>query len=156
MRTVEFVDTSVLCNFLDVPGKNQDRDAVRRIMREKVEEGVQLIVPISAVVETGNHITHLQDGAVRRVCAERFVKTLRACADDELPWVLHRVAWDEHFFTKLCDGVAGTGPFVECATQGLGCGDLAILVERELYVERSAIERAGVWTLDAQLAAFAA
>lgn len=34
--------------------------------------------------------------------------------------------------------------------------DLAILVERELYVGRSAIERAGVWTLDAQLAAYAA
>lgn len=156
MRAVEFVDTSVLCNFLDVPGKNQDCDAVRRTMREKAEGGMQLILPISAVVETGNHITHLLDGAARRACAERFVKTLRAIAAGELPWVLHQVAWDERFLLKLCDGVAGAGPFVECATQGLGAGDLAILVERELYLERSAIERAGVWTLDAQLAAYAA
>lgn len=155
MRTVEFVDTSVLCNFLDVPGKNQDRDEVRKSMREKVDGGVQLIIPISAVVEAGNHITQLRDGAARRACAERFATTLRAIAAGELPWVLHQVAWDEQFLVKLCDGVAGTGPFVECATQGLGAGDLAILVERELYLERSAIERAGVWTLDAQLAAYA-
>lgn len=115
-----------------------------------------MIVPISAVVETGNHITHLPDGAARRASAERFVKTLRAIAGGELPWVLHQVAWDECFLSKLCDGVAGTGPFVDCATRGLGSGDLAILVERELYLERSAIDRAGVWTLDAQLAAHAA
>lgn len=156
MREVEFVDTSVLLNILDVPGKNQDRERVVEELREKTARGAQLIIPVSAVIETGNHITNLPDGHSRRVCAERFEKLLGAVARDDFPWALHQLDWGDRFLEKLCLGVAGTGSFVNCATQGLGCGDLAILVERELFLERSAITRARVWTLDEQLAAYAA
>jgi len=156
MREVEFVDTSVLLNILDVPGKNQDRERVVEELREKNARGVQLIIPVSAVIETGNHITKLSDGHSRRVCAERFEKLLSAVARGDVPWALHQLDWGDRFLEKLCAGVAHTGSFVGCAMQGLACGDLAILVERELFLERSAITRARVWTLDKQLAAYAA
>ena len=155
MREVEFVDTSVLLNILDVPGKNQDHEGVVEGLREKNARGVQLIIPASAVIETGNHITNLADGHSRRICAERFEKVLGAVARGELPWALHQVDWGDRFLERLCVGVVGTGSFVDCATQGLGCGDLAILVERELFLERSAFSGARVWTLDEQLAAYA-
>lgn len=156
MRDVEFVDTSVLLNIFDVPGKNQDREGVVDALGEKDARSVQLIIPASAVIETGNHITNLPDGHSRRICAERFETLLGAVAHGEVPWALHQLDWGDRFLEKLCMGVAGTGSFVDCATQGLGCGDLAILVERELFLERSAISRASVWTLDEQLAAYAA
>jgi len=156
MREVEFVDTSVLLNILDVPGKNQDRERVVEELPEKNARGVQLVIPVSAVIETGNHITNLPDGHSRRVCAERFEKLLSAVARGAVPWAMHQLPWGDRFLEKLCLGVAGTGSFVDCATQGLGCGDLAILVERELFLERSAVNTARVWTLDEQLAAYAA
>jgi hypothetical protein len=137
-------------------GQEPELEGVVEGLREKDARGVQLIIPASAVIETGNHVTNLQDGYSRRICAERFEKVLGAVARGEVPWALHQLDWGDRFLEKLCVGVAGTGSFVDCATQGLGCGDLAILVERELFLERSAISRAEVWTLDAQLAAYAA
>ena len=50
-RRVEFVDTSVLCNLLDVPGKNQDRKNVLRALEER--RACDLILPVTAVIETG-------------------------------------------------------------------------------------------------------
>lgn len=120
MREVEFVDTSVLLNILDVPGKNQDRQRVVGELGEKDARGVQLIIPVSAVIETGNHITNLPDGHSRRICAQRFEKVLGAVARGELPWALHQLDWGDRFLEKLCVGVVGTGSFVDCCHAGPG------------------------------------
>lgn len=62
---------------------------------------------------------------------------------------------DERMLTKLCDGTAETGGFVDLAGAGiLGTGDLAILAERELYQQRTSGVEVGVWTYDARLAAY--
>jgi hypothetical protein len=77
MREVEFVDTSVLLNILDVPGKNQDRQHVVEELREKTARGVQLIIPVSAVIETGNHITNLPDGPLAPCLCRAFREAAR-------------------------------------------------------------------------------
>jgi len=38
--TVRFIDTSVLCNLVDVPGRNQDRDRIREEFAALLEEGL--------------------------------------------------------------------------------------------------------------------
>jgi hypothetical protein len=155
MREVRFVDTSVLCDLLDVPGKNQHREAVQAELRELVAAGVQLVLPIAAIIEAGNHIVHLGDGSARRMCATRFVHLLRATAEGTLPWVLHAVAWNDAMLHMLCDGTALTGPFVELAASGmLGTGDLSILVERDMYARRTAGTDVRVWTHDQRLGAY--
>lgn len=155
MREVRFVDTSVLCDLLDVPGKNQQRDVVREELKELVAAGGQLVLPIAAIIETGNHIVNVGDGGARRACAERFVALLRATAEGRLPWVMHAVAWDDAMLHRLCEGTTATGPFLELAAAGLlGTGDLSILVERDLYAARTAGIAVTVWTHDQRLAAF--
>jgi hypothetical protein len=155
MREVRFVDTSVLCDLLDVPGKNQQRDTVQAELRELVAANVQLVLPVAAVIETGNHIVHVAEGSARRACAERFVRLLRATAEGVLPWVLHAVAWDDAMLHALCDGTAATGSFLELAAAGmLGTGDLSILVERDLYASRTSGTTVTVWTHDQRLAAY--
>lgn len=155
MRQVRFVDTSVLCDIIAVPGKTQRHNTVVAELRELVKAGVPLVLPIATIIETGNHIAQAADGDARRACAERFVTLLRATANGQMPWVLHAVAWDESMLTLLCDGTAHTGAFVDLAAAGLlGTGDLSILAERELYRRRTAGVEVTLWTHDEKLSAY--
>jgi hypothetical protein len=155
MAEIRFVDTSVLCDLLKVPGKCQRHDEVREELEVLRGSGVQLVLPIASVIETGNHIAQAEGGRARRACAERFVGLLRLTAEGGAPWVLHSVAWDGRMLDLLCDGPGQVGAFVEMAGSGtLGAGDVAILAECELYASRTAGVRVSVWTHDERLAAY--
>lgn len=149
---VKFVDTSVLCNILEVPGRDQHRDDVLCALRALLEEGAELIVPTAAVIETGNHISQINDGGVRRKAAERFEKMLRHTIAETAPWKFNNAFWDAAFIAELCDG-GGTGTSLTAhATAGdIGVGDLTILAEADQYRRRSRLADVTVWTLDAQL-----
>lgn len=155
MREARFVDTSILCDLLEIPGKCQQQEVVRSELDVLVKGGTDLILPIAAIIETGNHIVQVHDGRARRACAERFVKLLEATAEGRLPWVLHAVAWDERMLRTLGEGTSLTGPFVELAGRGdLGAGDLTILAECELFATRTEGVVVRVWTHDRKLAAY--
>lgn len=155
VREARFVDTSILCDLLEVPGKCQQQEQVREELKDLVRRRVDLILPIAAIIETGNHIVQVGDGRARRACAERFVKLLDATAEGKLPWVLHAVAWDERMLRALSGGTSLTGPFVDVAGRGdLGAGDLIILAESELFAARTAGVIVRVWTHDQRLAAY--
>jgi hypothetical protein len=153
---VEFVDTSVLCNLLEIPGKSQHRDKVVEELKRKLEaRDCDLLLPMTAVIETGNHIAQLADGRVRRSCAERFSEVLRMVADGEAPWALNEVEWDAGHLRSLIKGGRTGSNLVEHACNRLGCGDLNILVERDRYLTRTSGVQATVWTLDALLSSYA-
>lgn len=84
--TICILDTSVLCNVLDIPGKNQDRDAALAKLRDWIDEGAALLLPLAAIYETGRHISQLADGSLRRRIAMRFVDQVRKAIDGESPW----------------------------------------------------------------------
>ena len=151
-----FVDTSVLCDLLDVPGKAQQQATVRQELENFITRRVQLVLPVASIVETGNHIAQAAQGGARRTAAERFVRLLRLTIAGNLPWVLHSVAWDSRMLGLICDGTPRTGHFVDLAGNGqLGAGDVSILAECELYRQRTAGVEVGVWTHDNLLAAYA-
>ncbi len=155
MPIVSFVDTSVLCDLLKVPGKCQRHEEVRAELQRQHEAGVQLVLPIASIIETGNHIAQAGDGHGRHASAKAFVELLRLTAEGGAPWVLHSVAWDRRMLALLCDGPGEIGTFVEMAGTGvLGAGDIAILAERELYAMRTAGVDVRVWTHDERLAAY--
>ncbi len=155
MATVSFVDTSVLCDLLKVPGKCQRHDEVRAELQNLSEAGVQLVLPIASIIETGNHIAQAGDGHGRRASAKAFVELLRLTAKGGAPWVLHSVAWDGRMLALLCDGPGQVGTFVQMAGTGiLGAGDMAILAECQLYTMRTAGVDVRVWTHDERLAAY--
>lgn len=56
--TVWFVDTSVLVNLLDLDGFNQDKKAVADGLKQRLDAKHTMILPITAIIETGNHIAH--------------------------------------------------------------------------------------------------
>jgi hypothetical protein len=155
---VVFVDTSILCALLRVPGKDAGHEDVRAEFRTRHAAGDLFILPLTAVIETGNHIEQIEDGLGhhRRRCAEGLCAILRLVADGTAPWVLHRVTWDDRLLGRFCDGGPGSPPFVDVAGPGqLGGGDLSILVERDFYREARAHVPVEVWTLDRRLEAWA-
>ncbi len=151
-RPVWFVDTSIFLNLLDVPGFSQDRERVVDDFRAKQKSG-SLILPVAAVIETGNHVAQLKNGLARREAARKFGDALLLVSDGRAPWELNSSKWDDDFLHRLVSGGMTGLTLVEHAIRGVGCGDLSILVEREIYRERTGLSDVRIWTLDAKLAA---
>lgn len=151
---VVFIDTSVLCNLLRVPGKAQHQDEVRADYEMHRATGDTFVLPMAAVIETGNHIEQLEEslGYHRRRCAEGLVNILRLVAGGDEPWVLHELSWDAEYLRRFCDGSDTTPAFVDVATAGaIGGGDLSILIERAQYRERVQGQVVELWTYDDEL-----
>lgn len=155
-RRVEFVDTSILCNLLEIPGKCQHREKVVEEYRAKQESrDCDLLLPVTAIIETGNHIAQLGHGRQRHSCAQRFAGMLRMVVDGNAPWALNEVEWNAAHLEALIAGGRTGSTLVEHACSGLGCGDLNILIERDRYLARTSGVLASVWTLDTLLSAHA-
>jgi cytochrome P450 len=153
--SVIFLDTSVLCELIGVPGMDSQRTKIDADFRLRVGNGEQFVIPVTAVIETGNHIE--QAAGDRRAAAERFIAVLRAAVEGRKPFRLWRVAWDDAFIGALCDGNSTHQTFVDLAGNGLlGAGDVAILVERDRFIAETAYKAAEVevWTLDNTLRAY--
>lgn len=86
MSDIVIVDSSVLLNVLDIPGFNQHRDDVLERFGQLVDAEDHLLLPLAAVIETGDHVADLRDGRERRRYAERFRDCIHEALRDEAPW----------------------------------------------------------------------
>jgi hypothetical protein len=150
---VTMIDTSILCELLEVPGKCEQHAAVRNEFEKRADAGERFIIPITAVIETGNHIA--QADGNRRAAAERLKRLLDLARSSTAPFILNTTAWDDTFLADLCDGDSTGQPLIDLLGNGqMGAGDVAILVERDRVKARSALDSVGVWTLDGVLGAY--
>ncbi|MGI9032649.1 MAG: hypothetical protein ACR2HY_02980 [Acidimicrobiales bacterium] len=156
MSRVTFIDTSVLCELVRVPGKTQRAAEVRSEFEARVGAGEQFVLPVTAVIEAGNHIA--QAAGDRRGAAERLDQVIRAAGAGRAPFRPNLVSWDGPFLAALSAGNATGQSFVDLAGNGLmGAGDVAILVERDRFVAESAfgVADVGIWTLEHVMGAYA-
>jgi predicted nucleic acid-binding protein len=144
MSAIVIVDTSVLLNILDVPGRNQNRAGVLAELGRLIEASDHLFIPMAAIVEVGNHIAQLANGAARRATAQRFIAEVRKALADEAPWKPINFPSNQEVLSWL-DG------FPDAAMQGLGIGDLSIKKEWEGLCAKYKMSRVRVWTLDGDL-----
>lgn len=146
--TVVLVDTSVFLNVLDMPGFNQHRLAVLVELERRLDSTQELLLPIAAIIETGNHIGHLSDGRLRRRAAETFVDEVRKALDGTAPWVPARpIAIDD-----IGDWLQG---FPDHAMAGRGLGDVSIIAEWQRQRLLSPQRRVEIWSLDDHLQGYA-
>lgn len=68
MADIVLLDTSVFLNVLNIPGFNQDFGRIRDEFERRIRKADHFLLPMATIWETGNHIAHLPDGTVRRVC----------------------------------------------------------------------------------------
>ena len=75
-RKVIIFDTSVLCCWLKVPGQDTcgpnydkwDFDRIDRTIADEMEKRSTFVLPLAAIIETGNHITQIAGD--RRIIAQ--------------------------------------------------------------------------------------
>lgn len=153
MAGAVFLDTSVLCNVLDVPGKNGERDQVMPRFETLRTDGTLLVVPIAAVIEVGNHISQLPEGA-RRNRSEVFETFLRQSLSATPPWVVSGAPWDIGFLDGLLTGHTRRPGMVDLCDRGVGTGDGSILLEVERFRQRADLPSnlpIELWSLDRAL-----
>jgi len=150
MITVHFIGTSVLLNILEIPGRSQSRKRILQEMKDFTEAGDKFILPLATIIETGNHIAHINEGNMRRDCAERLSITIKKVLSDTLPWAYNKGEISDDDLWKIAEG------FPHYAQQqNMGLGDLSILTEYLRYKNKHKRHfRVKLWSLDEHLCAF--
>ena len=144
MFDIAIVDTSVLLNVLDVPAFNQDRADVFAEFVELVNFGTNLLLPMAAIFETGNHIARLPDGRQRRRYADLFRDSIHDALEGKAPWVPIRFPDSQQVAGWLKD-------FPDHAMRGPGMSDLSIIKAWEIECSRHPGRRIRIWSLDQHL-----
>jgi hypothetical protein len=153
--TVWLVDTSILCEILEVPGKVSQHEVVYEEFTKRALEKHSFVIPVTTIIETGNHIANAKTGD-RRAAAIRFHKLLTDVQNKAIPFRLEAVTWNADFLQRLLDGDSTNELLVDLIGNGrFGAGDISILVERDLLRSRSSLPDVRIWTADAELQAYA-
>ncbi len=142
--TIVLIDTSIFCNVLNIPNRNQQHAAVKQTLREYLEVRHTLLLPLTTIIETGNHIAQQSD---RFRVAERFVEQVGQALAGKSPFIA-TPALDQATLAILLND------FPDFAKRGIGLGDCAIIAEfdrqRSLHPQRRVL----VWSLDHHLSSY--
>ena len=133
MRKVLLIDTSLLCVWLKVPGKETtgnnkwDFELVNEKILTEIEKGTTLVLPLATVIETGNHIAQAKttNSDSKRITSEKFAEIMIYAADEKSPWVAFReqiVLWEAEGLKNLAE------KFPNQAVEKTSMGDASIVV----------------------------
>ena len=133
MRKVLLIDTSLLCVWLKVPGKETagnnkwDFELVNEKILTEIEKGTTLVLPLATVIETGNHISQAKNtnSDSKRITSEEFAKIMIYAADETSPWAAFReqiVLWEAEGLKNLAE------KFPNQAVEKTSMGDASIVV----------------------------
>lgn len=138
MQKVLIIDTSILCVYLKVPFMNEcgpdydkwDYNRVAGKIDDEISQKSLLVLPLAALIETGNHIAHAsgQRYALAKDLSEIIVKAATA----EEPWAaftFQSELWSEENLKKLAD------EWPTLAAEKLSIGDMTIKDVAEFYTK---------------------
>lgn len=151
MSAVVLLDTSVLLEYFSVPGKSKKTNRVEDVFAKLAEfrkSGCQLLLPVAAIIETGNHISKAKiDGDKRKVLVEKFVECVLDAIDSKTPWTI--TPWPENLSIRewITD-------FPSSLEKGLGFADLSIIKEWERTRAVNPHKRVLIYSLDHHLSSF--
>lgn len=149
MSVVRFVDTSILVNLLDVPGKNQDHDRVAIDYQAMVANHDTFVLPVATLVETGNHIAN-SSGADRFRIASKFVELIRVALRGNGNWYVR-----SEITASVLERILGQLPTNAAAE--IGFGDTSIVEQFEEYWKmEQPIGEMCIWSTDHHLSSYPA
>ena len=149
MKSVKLIDTTILCELLEVPTKCSPSDAkrIKADFARFAKSDVRFILPLAAVIETGNHIAQNGDGTIRREKGNALAKFVRQSLKDESPFL------KPPFWNKT-DLEAWMSKFPDSAMREVGLGDVSILHDFEVAKARLKLPSAvsiEIWSKDNHL-----
>ncbi|MCX6982373.1 MAG: hypothetical protein NTV08_16725 [Verrucomicrobia bacterium] len=139
--SIALIDTSVFCNIVPVPGRDQKRDEVLAELTELIKAKTVLLLPMAAVLETGNHIAQCGSGQQQRKAAQHFCEQVAKAIEGTAPWTPTP-------FWEIDALKVWLGEFPDKAMRGVGMGDLSIIKEWERQCALNRARRVFIWSLD--------
>lgn len=149
--SIVLVDTSVFCEIVPVPGRSQSRDEILEQLEEHIQNEATLLLPIATILETGNHIAHINDGRQRRVTAEQYVQLVQQALgniEGPAPWTVPQPLLAPEDLQRYLN------EFPDHAMREIGLGDLSIINEYERQCQLHQLRRVFIWSLDDHLSAY--
>lgn len=154
-KSVVVIDTSILCVWLKVPrrltcgpdGDRWDFDRANLEIRRHITAGSALILPLTTIIETGNHIA--QAPGDRYPFAKDLAEIMHKAADAESPWAAFSEQadrWAPENLKKLSE------EWPPLAAQKLSIGDATIKEVADYYAKMGC--SVTLLTGDQQLAAY--
>lgn len=148
--TVCLLDTTIVTCLVRVPFFEQGSDDIERELEGKVRARETLLLPMTAILETGNHIGQHGDGGTRRKVATRFVKLVSSAIAGDLPFAPTKLfdssslqSWLEEFPDWVMRN--------DSKGKGSGLGDLSIKKDFEHQCILNPSRRVYVWSVDEHL-----
>jgi hypothetical protein len=145
--TIVLIDTSVFCNIVPVPGRDQNREEVMNKLTDYITDNATLLLPMTAVLETGNHVAQIPNGHKRRATATEFCKQVRDAIQGSAPWT-PTPFWEPELLDEWLM------EFPQYALGGKGIGDLSIVKEWERQISLNKSRRILIWSFDGHLASY--
>lgn len=147
---VSIIDTSILCNIINIPHMNQDHQEVLEELVILQEDRQQtLILPLATIIETGNHVAHIADGNLRRERAQTMAELINRTVNDQAPWSYYGKEFEREDLLEISSAV------VENAVWEIGIGDLSIVQVYKKYKNTvPAIGSIRIWSLDNHLKSY--
>jgi hypothetical protein len=142
------VDTSILCEILRIPNKCENHRQIYAQMQRKVKTE-SLLLPMSVIIETGNHVGQNGDGRQRRKAARDFVELIQKAIRGMLPFTPTPPLYSEQ--ESLLEWLR---EFPDWAGRGSGLGDLTILKEFERQCFLNPGQRVYIWSTDEHLSSY--
>lgn len=135
-RRVLILDTSVLCCWLKVPGKDKagpthdrwDHERINVLLEQERVKNSTFVLPIATLIETGNHIA--QAPSQRYECACNLAVQLCETAEAKSPWAAftdQSPLWQSENLRSLAKS------WPELAKGGTSIGDATIKDVAEYY-----------------------
>jgi len=136
MKKVLIIDTSILCVYLGVPGKETcgsesnkwNKIQVDEKLKKEEKANTTFILPLATIIETGNHIA--QAPTKRYEIAKELANIMKFTADNKTPWAAFiepSVLWNTENLKQLAD------EFPNFASRGFALGDATIKQIADYY-----------------------
>jgi hypothetical protein len=111
------------------------------------DEATSLLLPMAAIIETGNHVARLANGNQRRRFARIFVDQVEKAFNGDAPWRPTQIMEPSEMLEWL-------GQFPDRAMRGTGMADLSIIRGWESACTRHPGHRVMIWSLDDHLSGY--
>lgn len=152
MKETRFIDTSILLEILEVPNKCKDSMKYKKEFAEFTKQSqANVIMPISVLIETGNHINHIKSNPqAKETSTQKFLEILNLFINSTNPWFFYGYDFNEKDIKRVIETYQGY------RYSGTGLGDIFILDSYKEYVSKlkdsgNRNHKIMIWTLDERL-----
>lgn len=144
MSEVLIVDTTVFLNVLGVPGHCQHVQEVLEELESQVQASSEFLLPISVVLESGNHIADLTNGDHRWRWGEILRDQVRAAIEGGSAWGLTPLPTENDLDSWMQE-------FPQAAREGVTAVNVTVIKAWRAAYHKNPSRRVRIWSLNQRL-----